>query len=55
MELKTIVQASKDLRKMAELTSKHSQNWDNFEQIALKLLGDAFEGGIHTERDRPKS
>ena len=30
--------AAKELRQMAELTAKHSQNWDNFEAIVISVL-----------------
>jgi hypothetical protein len=44
-ETKTIEQHAHDLRNFAELTAKHSNNWDNFEQIALKMLEATFEAG----------
>lgn len=33
-----IEEAAKAIRQFAELTAKHSQNWDNFEQICLQML-----------------
>ena len=41
----TIDGAAKKLREMAELTSAHSKNWDNFEQIVVSLMNQAYDAG----------
>ena len=48
----TIEMHARDLRNMAELTAKHSQNWGNFEQIALQMLRHVFEAGVSEGIDR---
>ena len=46
---RTFLEAGKELRDYAEMTAKHwrldKQNWDNFEQIAITLLKQAYENG----------
>ena len=37
--------AGKLLREMAERTAAASRNWDNFEAIAVQLVGDAYNAG----------
>jgi hypothetical protein len=50
-EEKTVADHARDLRQMAELTARHSQNWDNFEQIALKMLESAYDAGKRASAD----
>lgn len=45
VEIKTLEGHAADLRKYAEMTARHSQNWDNFEGICLQMLKGAFEAG----------
>ncbi len=35
---KTLEEHAFDVRKLAEMTAEHSQNWDNFEQIVLSYF-----------------
>lgn len=47
----TIEMHARDLCNMAQLTAKHSQNWENFEQIALAMLRQTFEAGYQSAHD----
>ena len=38
----TVIEAAKFLRNAAEGTARMSQNWDNFEKIALDMIQAAF-------------
>ncbi len=44
-------EAGRKLREYAELTSKASQNWDNFEQLAASIIAQAYAGGKQTAYD----
>jgi len=37
----SLEEAAKELKQFAELTAKHSQNWDNFQEICLAMLKSA--------------
>ena len=47
----TIEMHARDLRNMAELTAKHSQNWENFQEIALAMLRQTYEAGYQSAHD----
>lgn len=38
----TVDEAAKFLRNAAEMTARHSQNWDNFENICRDVVDSAF-------------
>lgn len=50
-ELLSIEECAKRLREMAELTSKGSRNWDNFEGICLDVLNAAKASGMSAAAD----
>ena len=47
----TVEEAGKKLREMAELTAKHSRNWENFQEIATSMLRQAFNAGKEETQD----
>lgn len=58
MKEMTAEEAGKFLRQMAEMTAAHSQNWDNFQEIAASMFTSALEAGRafgKAERDTPAS
>ena len=50
-----LAEAAQELRNLAKLTAKHSQNWDNFEAIALSMLSDAYDAGVSQSSVEPSS
>ena len=41
----TVDEAGKELTAMAVLTAQYSKNWENFEQICISMLRQAYKAG----------
>lgn len=53
MEPSLTQQAAKELRQYAEMTAKHSQNWDNYEKICHSIINQLIDQlGEANERER---
>ncbi len=47
----TFNELAEQLRNLATMTAKHSQNWSNFEQIAYSLILQVYNKGVKHGRE----